>query len=435
MKRLLIVSVIILACFSCKQNHSSTCYRGNASHTGYYQGDGPSAQPKLAWKFKTGGKVFSSPVLYHTTIFVGSDDNCVYALSSKDGHVIWKFTTDGRVSSSAAVCNDVVYINSFDGFLYALNAKDGSLLWKFDMGGDKVFSASNLHGIPTNGKMVDDPWDMYLSSPTVNNGMVLAASGNGSCVAIDAKSGKLVWKFQTGGVIHASSAVSGDSVYIASWDSYIYAINSKDGKEYWRFKTGTDSVYHNQVGFQSSPVIDGKMLYIGCRDAHLYALDRFSGKQIWSYSTNGSWIISSPAVYNENVYFGTSDTYRIISLNASNGNVVFDKKVKSYVFSSPSLANNKLFVGGFSGFLYEVDLATQKIRTIFRTDGSTISGNEYMNADSTLNTNKIFSEPSWDGMLKGVEKLYSMGSILSSPLIDGDRIYFGSTDGFIYALE
>lgn len=435
MKRLLMVFTIVLACFSCNQNHPSTCYRGNASHTGYYQGNGPTALPKLAWKFKTGGKVISSPVLYNSTIFIGSDDHSVYALSSKDGHVIWKFATGGRVSSSAAVASDIVYINSFDGFLYALNARDGSLLWKFDMGGDKVFSATNLHGIPTQGKTVDDPWDMYLSSPTVNHGKVLAASGNGNCVAIDAKSGKLVWKFQTGGVIHASPAVSGDSVYIASWDSYIYALNGDNGKEYWRFKTGTDSVYHNQVGFQSSPVIDGKTLYIGCRDAHLYAINRFSGKQVWSYSTNGSWIISSPAVYNGNVYFGTSDTYRIIALKASTGGMVFDKKVKSYVFSSPSLTKDKLYVGGFSGFLYEVDLATQKIRTIFRTEGSTISGNNYMNADSTLNPNKIFAEPSWNGMLKGVENLYSMGSILSSPLIDGNRIYFGSTDGFIYAVE
>lgn len=333
------------------------------------------------------------------------------------------------------VFNTVVYINSFDGIVYALDVENGKLLWKFDTGGDKVFSASNLHGIQTGGKVVEDPWDMYFSSPVVAEGKVLVGSGNGYLFAINAKNGQLDWKFKTGGVIHSSPAVSGDSVYFASWDSNIYALNCKKGTEIWRFKTGVDDIYHNQVGFQSSPAISGSMLYIGCRDGNLRAIDRFTGRLKWLFAAKGSWINGAPAVYNNRIYFGTSDSFSILSLDSETGKIVFDKPAKSFIFSSPAIVGNKLYIGTFAGFLYEMDCNSGKLRAVFSTGASTANGKVYLNPDSTFNMAKVFPDASWNGMLQSVKNLYSTGSILSSPTIDGSRLYFGSTNGFVYALE
>jgi outer membrane protein assembly factor BamB len=40
----------------------------------------------------------------------------------------------------------------------------------------------------------------------------------------------------------------------------------------------------------------------------------------------------------------------------------------------------------------------------------------------------------YDDMVLGVAKYLTTGSILSSPVIDNGIIYFGSTDGNVYAL-
>ena len=56
----------------------------------------------------------------------------------------------------------------------------------------------------------------------------------------------------TGDVIHSSPAYADQTVYFGSWDSYLYALNAADGKLKWKFKTGIDTVYYNQVGFQST---------------------------------------------------------------------------------------------------------------------------------------------------------------------------------------
>jgi len=40
----------------------------------------------------------------------------------------------------------------------------------------------------------------------------------------------------------------------------------------------------------------------------------------------------------------------------------------------------------------------------------------------------------YDDMISGVQKMMSVGAVLSSPVVAGDTIYFGSADGNVYAL-
>ena len=96
-----------------------------------------------------------------------------------------------------------------------------------------------------------DPFDVYLSSPVVWNGTVYFGSGDGNVYALNALSGAMQWKFQTGDVVHASPAISAGRLYIGSWDSYFYALDATTGKQLWRFKTGEDPKIHNQVGIHS----------------------------------------------------------------------------------------------------------------------------------------------------------------------------------------
>ncbi len=141
---------------------------------------------------------------------------------------------------------------SYDGNFYAVDAKSGELRWKFASEGERRFTGRRLHGSDPAGESMPDPFDVYLSSPTIDADTVYVGSGDGNIYALDAGSGALRWKFQTGNVVHASPAIANGLVYIGSWDSYFYAIDAKSGQERWRFKTGEDHEIANQVGIQSS---------------------------------------------------------------------------------------------------------------------------------------------------------------------------------------
>ena len=97
----------------------------------------PPGEPgKLIWEFETGGDVDSSPAIGSDgTVYVGSDDNKLYAINGKTGIKLWEFETGSYVLSSPAIGSDgTVYVGSWDKKLYAINGKTGVKLWEFETG-------------------------------------------------------------------------------------------------------------------------------------------------------------------------------------------------------------------------------------------------------------------------------------------------------------
>jgi outer membrane protein assembly factor BamB len=62
------------------------------------------------------------------------------------------------------------------------------------------------------------------SPPTVAGDTVIIGTQAGQVVALDARSGKPQWTFQTQGRITASPVVAGGVMYVASHDGTLYAV-------------------------------------------------------------------------------------------------------------------------------------------------------------------------------------------------------------------
>ncbi len=317
-----------------------------------------------------------------------------------------------------------------------MDASTGGLKWKFLTGGEKRFTAKHLHGVQPVSETMPDPFDCYLSSPVVWKGAVYFGSGDGNIYSLNAASGALNWKFKTGDVVHASPAIADGTLFIGSWDSYFYALDALTGQEKWRFKTGEDPDTHNQVGIQSSAAVADGVVYFGCRDSHLYALDAKSGLKKWAFATNGSWIVSSPAVKDGKLYFVTSDSSLLYELDTRSGAVLHSAGFSHwYLFSSPALAGSILYFGSTQGKLVAVDLAGFKPLWTFETEAMKERGATYTKANGTPNGEAIYRSDFYDDMVAGVDRMMSMGSILSSPVVVGSAVYVGSADGNLYALR
>lgn len=426
----------LLACMSLPALcQDAAMFRGNPQHSGVYNADGVPKFSKVKWSFHTSGMLIGSPAVVEGTAYIGSADGNFYAVDAASGKQKWKFEVKSRVASSAAVSNGSVYFGAYDGGFYALDAAMGKLRWKFQTGGERRFEAKHLHGVQPLAETMPDPFDCYLSSPVVWNATVYFGSGDGSVYALDAASGAVKWKFQTGDVVHASPAIADGVLFVGSWDSYFYALDATTGRERWRFKTGDDPDLHNQVGIQSSAAVVDGTVFFGCRDSHLYALDEKTGEKKWALSTEGSWVVASPAVRDGTVYVTTSDSSLLFALDAKSGQVEhklgFDHW---YVFSSPAIAGGTLYVGSTQGKLTAVDLASFKPQWNFETKAMKERGRSYTKADGSPNTDAIYHSDFYDDMVAGVETIMSMGAIVSSPVIVGNVVYLTSADGSLYAL-
>lgn len=430
----------ILVCFllaSLTFAQDAAMFRGNLAHTGVYDAIGITNLNGVKWKFHTDGAVISSPAVVNGTVYFGSTDSNLYAVDAANGALKWKFPTGSWVVSSPAVAGGIVYFGSYDSNYYAVDAATGQQKWKFQTGGERRYVGKHLHHLEPAAEPMPDPWDFFLSSPSVWNGAVYFGSSDGNIYSVDAASGALKWKMRTGDVVHSSPAIADGTLYVGSWDTYLYALDPTTGKEQWRFKTGDDPDIHNHVGIQSSPAVMDGVVYFGSRDSYAYAVDAATGKQLWKLSTDGSWVNNSMVVHDGKAYFGTSIPGLMHAVDAKTGKSVFDLPTGTPVFASMALAGDMLYLGNFGGKLTAIDVKTQKPVWVFETDGAKQNGPAMTNADGTIKFETVFTSKKlfYDDMVLAVHKLFTMGTILSSPVVVGDTIYFGSTDGNLYALK
>jgi outer membrane protein assembly factor BamB len=183
-------------------------FRGGLDHIGVYSGTAPRHAPKLKWQSATAGQVISSPAVAHGLVHVGSTDHNLYAINLETGKANWSSGPRVSISSSPAVSAGLVYFTCYDGYFYALDAETGRLKWKFETGGERRYSHRNPHRLHPSGETSPDSWHFYLSSPGVFDGAVYFGSVDNYSCPLDAATGSLKWKFRTGEVVHASTAIS-----------------------------------------------------------------------------------------------------------------------------------------------------------------------------------------------------------------------------------
>jgi outer membrane protein assembly factor BamB len=145
------------------------------------------------------------------TIYIGSDDDNLYAVNPNDHTKKWKFPTIGDVESRPAISESdaTVYVESESIRLYALNVANGSQKWQFILG---LFS---------------DDADIE-SSPTLDSdGNVYIGSKGGEVRAINKEDGSLRWQFPTGNIVRSTPAINprDKTVYVGSNDTNFYAFN------------------------------------------------------------------------------------------------------------------------------------------------------------------------------------------------------------------
>ncbi len=411
----------------------SSMFRAGPSHLGVYDSTAPSLS-SVKWRFHPGGKFFSSPTVSNGTVYIGNTDGKLYAVRVSDGSQIWSFKTAGAVNSTPAVSNGIVIVSSRDGSVYGVDAASGTQKWVFKTRGERRFTAPGIHGITPKNEIMPDPFDVFLSSPAISNGIAYIGSGDHYVYALDAATGAQRWKFLTGNVVHASPAVAGATVYVGSWDRYFYALDARSGAVRWRFATGDDRVTYNQVGIAGSAAVADGMVYFGCRDSVFYALNARTGALAWKHDEHGSWVVGSPAVADGVVYYTTSDERRFWALDSRTGAEKFNAPYASFAFSSPSLAGGVAYFGTFDGRLYGINARSGKAVARFSTDASVKNLPAHLDKSGNVDLNTFYDDATLDAVILGLERIYGLGSIPGSPAIDGGVLFVGGTDGTLYAI-
>ncbi len=133
--------------------------------------------------------------------------------------------------------------------------------------------------------------------------------------------------------------------------------------------------------------------------------------------------------------FGTSDSALYYVLDAETGKQLVRQQGNAYVFSSPSVAGDLVYLGILNGTLEARDLASGNLVWEFQTDASRRNAGWALTADRKFNSQFLFSSSWREAPIIATIQQFGVGSIFSTPLVAGGVVYFGSTDGYLYALE
>jgi polyvinyl alcohol dehydrogenase (cytochrome) len=226
------------------------------------------SQLKLKWAFGVpdASTAYGQPTIVGGRLFLGSGDGRIYALDAHTGCTIWTYLAETTVRTAITVAPEggkfFAYFGDGEANLYAVNADDGSLVWKVKIDSHPT---ARITGAPTlyRGRLyVGTAGNEELTGGDPN---YPCCTFRGSVNAIDAATGKLVWK---------SYAIAEEPH------------EAKPGESHAKFTPAGGAIW-------DAPTIDEKLgrLYVGTGDAYvdpapdatdaIVAFDLESGKRLW----------------------------------------------------------------------------------------------------------------------------------------------------------
>lgn len=204
---------------------------------------------------------------------------------------------------------------------------------------------------------------------------------------------RTITPWTTDGEILGRPAVAGGRVFVASSAGTVYAFNAATGYPMWETSIGNDQR-------DSSPVVVGTTLYIGSWSAgEVFALDTTNGHRIWETTNIDATIDSTPTVVGHYLYVGALD-HHVYAVDTRTGAVKWQVAVDGEVEVQPAVAHGLVYVGTWN--------RNSKAGTVYAL---------YANGSGIK----------WQKQTGPIEH--------SSPVVVGNTVYLGSTDGNLYILN
>ncbi|WP_417383032.1 PQQ-binding-like beta-propeller repeat protein [Gimesia sp.] len=212
--------------------------------------------------------------------FGSSVDHMLRCVDLKSGKVLWTCFTGGPVRLSPTVSQSRVYFGSDDGFVYCLDAKTGKEIWKLRAG-------LNEEMIIARGEMVSR-WPVR-TNVLVDDGIAYFGAGifpheNIYLYAVDAKTGKVIWKVDNLSQTSAGRNELSPQGYILANDEFLFfpsgrslpaAFNKKTGEEEHKRSYSWRSTAGGVVGGTQALLADGQIYSMGAH--HILALTQDEG--------------------------------------------------------------------------------------------------------------------------------------------------------------
>lgn len=148
-----------------------------------------------------------------------------------------------------------------------------------------------------------------------------------------------------------------------------------------------------RIEVEVEPLVAGDLVYVAVMNGKLYALDRETGVTRWVFEAL-SPITNTPSISLDSnfsaIFFGTSSG-DFFAVDALNGSVIWQKKLRGAILSSPSIAGGKVLIGSLDHYFYALDMNTGEIGWQFAANSPISSTSAVMTSSDSDDFQVFFS--------------------------------------------
>jgi outer membrane protein assembly factor BamB len=333
---------------------------------------------------------------------------------------VWKtyIPGGGKTGISTTYGDGKVFPGSFENQQMALDAKTGDILWNTLTKGPMIFSGSYYEG-------------KFLRGGTDDNTMY----------CFNATDGQILWTYtpDTDGYFTTGCAVAYGMVYELNKDGYLYAINVETGDLVWKYQ-GPDTILW--PGFPT--VADGK-IYATTGEAAAYGgevgvsefacLDAYTGRLIWKLPIEALAPRESVAVAYGNLYIIPGNVTTAVDSISGSEYTTMDQVWAIGTSTIPVSSWSVWRADPTHSSTAQEGPSNLTVAWKFTTNGAVISSPSV--ADGIVyfgsQDKNIYAIGAWSGNL--IWNFTTQGALESSPAAANGKVYTGGDDGYVYCLN
>ena len=404
---------------------------------------------KPLWQFQVEGGPLRPSVSEGFALF-STDAGHLYGLDADTGELLWRNSVSGEIRGTPVVSGDVVYVKAvdkqadgWDYFIYVFERSDGDLRWKANV------DHSRPGLFPTDGAVV------FLRSR--------------ECVeARDAVTGELLWQYCPSGGSVGLDGVWGGEVYGTFENSvfildavtgdvrhqvdsppglYVYHVAGgvaygQRGRRLGAMEVSTRAILWNQDFPEVLwPTVHGGIIYFS-GGGSINAIDSGTGELLWKFTYGGSEEDPRPVISDNVVYIEVDD--QLLALDPSTGQLLWKSNPSVDFVDSIAVSDDVVYMRT-RNYLYAY-ADSRKPPNIAPLSDNPVGELLWRQADeghigSPVLSNDAVVARSENGVLSSFDQQTGDLQWTSRiggphpPVVSGDRVYTGSGEGRVYALN
>lgn len=284
---------------------------------------------------------------------------------------------------------------------------------------------------------------VYWSPVTVGGGLAFVGfaedgAGTAGLYAFDPETGQELWHVEAQDLIIGAPTYADGMVYFGSSDGKLRAVDVEAKRENVRFS------FQIEEAIWASPLVADGRVYVPAMDHHVYGLDAETGEILWKTQVGGA-MAAQPILEDGILYVGTFDG-QVYAIEADSGALVegFDFQAGNWIWSEPLMSGGQLYVTSLDGKLYALDPASGDVIPPYPYDSGEIDGKANVLRAGPAKAGGFIVVATESGYVIAVENTQRRwswpsgtpaSSVLTTPVVAGDTVYFVLMDGQVQALE